>query len=84
MPSSRCQHQMNQWCFVDFLFHIALFQYFLSDWFLLVHYGLGFCSFMGFVCVCVFLVRVCLFCFVCLFAQLFSKEKERKKGPGVG
>lgn len=69
--------------FVDFLSPSALFGYFfLSDWFLHVYYGFGFCSFMGFVCVCVFLVRVCLFCFVCL-PNCFLKRK-REKGPGVG
>lgn len=83
MPSSRCQHEMNQWCFVDILFHIALFPYFLSDWFLFVYYGLGFCSFMGFVCVFFLCVYVYSVLFVCL-PNCFLKRKRERKGLELG
>lgn len=35
-----------------------------------------------FVCVCIFLMGFCLFCLVCLFTCLSSKERGRKKAWG--
>lgn len=45
-------------------------------------YGLQFCAFMGFVCLCVFMfvfpvIFLFRFIIVFFFASLFSKEKEK-------